>query len=146
VSETGRHVGTIVHDLLRRIAEEGLSRWPPATLDRLAPFADRELRRLGVSGAELRAAVERVLSALKNVLASDRGRWILHPHHQAKCESALGGLLDGHLENARMDRTFVDEEGVRWVIDYKTSTHEGSGREKFLKEERDRYRLQLESS
>jgi ATP-dependent exoDNAse (exonuclease V) beta subunit len=145
VSETGRHVGTIVHDLLRRIADEGLSYWTAAKIDRLVPFADRELRRLGVSAAERPAAVERVLAALKNVLASDRGRWILHPHRHARCESALGGLVDGRLESARMDRTFVDEEGVRWVIDYKTSTHEGSGRERFLKDEEDRYRLQLET-
>ncbi|MDA8365171.1 MAG: hypothetical protein M0Z84_15490, partial [Gammaproteobacteria bacterium] len=31
-----------------------------------------------------------------------------------------------------------------WIIDYKTSMHEGSGSEEFLDRERERYRGQLE--
>jgi ATP-dependent exoDNAse (exonuclease V) beta subunit len=43
-----------------------------------------------------------------------------------------------------IDRTFVDEQGVRWIIDYKTSTHEGGDVTAFLNRERERYRGQLE--
>ena len=39
------------------------------------------------------------------------------------------------------DRSFVDEDGVRWVIDYKTSQHAGVPRQ--LDREVDRYRPQL---
>jgi ATP-dependent exoDNAse (exonuclease V) beta subunit len=42
------------------------------------------------------------------------------------------------------DRSFVDEQGVRWVIDYKTSQHLGSGIEQFLDREVERYRPQLQ--
>ena len=42
-----------------------------------------------------------------------------------------------------IDRTFVDAQGVRWVVDFKTSTHEGGGVEAFLDEEVNRYRAQL---
>jgi hypothetical protein len=38
----------------------------------------------------------------------------------------------------------VDDNGVRWIIDYKTSTHEGGGRDAFLDNERGRYHDQLE--
>ena len=31
-----------------------------------------------------------------------------------------------------IDRTFIDEAGVRWIIDYKTSDHEGSDLENFF--------------
>jgi ATP-dependent exoDNAse (exonuclease V) beta subunit len=44
----------------------------------------------------------------------------------------------------RIDRTFTDEEGVRWIIDYKSSTHEGAGLERFLDSEQQRYRAQLD--
>jgi ATP-dependent helicase/nuclease subunit A len=43
-----------------------------------------------------------------------------------------------------IDRTFVDEDGVRWIIDYKTGSHEGGGLETFLDDEKERYREQLE--
>jgi hypothetical protein len=43
-----------------------------------------------------------------------------------------------------VDRTFVDDAGVRWIVDYKTSAHEGAGLDAFLDNERERYRPQLE--
>ena len=43
-----------------------------------------------------------------------------------------------------IDRTFVDEAGVRWIIDYKTSDHEGGDLENFLEAEKERYQEQLE--
>jgi ATP-dependent helicase/nuclease subunit A len=44
----------------------------------------------------------------------------------------------------KIDRTFVDATGTRWVIDYKTSSHEGADTEAFLRRELERYRTQLE--
>jgi len=43
-----------------------------------------------------------------------------------------------------IDRSFVDAEGVRWIIDYKTGTHTGGGVEEFLDREQVRYAPQLE--
>jgi hypothetical protein len=48
------------------------------------------------------------------------------------------------LVSGRLDRTFIDRRGVRWIVDYKTSTHEGGGLEDFLSNECERYRPQLE--
>ena len=44
----------------------------------------------------------------------------------------------------RIDRTFVDAAGVRWIVDWKTSTHQGGDAEDFLDAELERYRGQLE--
>jgi ATP-dependent exoDNAse (exonuclease V) beta subunit len=52
--------------------------------------------------------------------------------------------LQGEVVRAVFDRSFVDEHGIRWVIDYKTSRHSGGGREEFLDREVLRYRPQLE--
>src|SRR5262249_31334838 len=43
-----------------------------------------------------------------------------------------------------VDRIFRTAEGARWIVDYKTSHHEGADREAFLDSERERYREQLE--
>ncbi len=56
----------------------------------------------------------------------------------------ITGLIGGQLYETVIDRTFVDEAGVRWIIDYKTGSHEGGGLEKFLDTEKERYQDQLE--
>jgi hypothetical protein len=48
------------------------------------------------------------------------------------------------LVSGRLDRTFIDRLGTRWIVDYKTSTHEGGELENFLNNECDRHRPQLE--
>ena len=39
----------------------------------------------------------------------------------------------------------MDESGTRWIIDYKTGSHEGSARDTFLRNEKERYQPQLET-
>jgi len=86
-----------------------------------------------------------VADSLLRTLADERGRWLLGGDHlAAKCEFPITGLADGELVNGRLDRTFVDRRGTRWIVDYKTSAHEGAGLEGFLDNECERYRPQLE--
>jgi hypothetical protein len=47
------------------------------------------------------------------------------------------------LEHVRLDRTFV-AEGKRWIVDFKTSEHEGGSLQDFLDSEVARYAPQLE--
>jgi hypothetical protein len=42
-----------------------------------------------------------------------------------------------------VDRTFVDAAGTRWIIDFKTGSHEGGAVDEFLDREIERYRVQL---
>lgn len=138
---TGRSVGTVLHGLLERVGREGLLAWPPQRLTKLAPEVERRLRRLGVGGSDLAGAAARVLGGLEACLAGDRGRWVLSAREEAACELALVGPQ----VNGVVDRTFV-EEGVRWVIDYKTSEpRSGQTLPAFLAGERDSYREQLAS-
>jgi ATP-dependent helicase/nuclease subunit A len=44
-----------------------------------------------------------------------------------------------------IDRTFIDEKGVRWIIDYKTGSHTGGGIDEFLDREQERYSQQLQA-
>jgi len=46
--------------------------------------------------------------------------------------------------SVKIDRTFVDENNVHWIIDYKTGTHTGGSVEAFLDRKRLRYQGQLE--
>ena len=51
-------------------------------------------------------------------------------------------MVENKLTNAILDRTFIDKEGVHWIIDYKTSRHEGSNLDAFLDHEQERYQEQ----
>ena len=53
-------------------------------------------------------------------------------------------MIEGAIVHVAVDRTFVDEQGTRWIVDYKTGTHEGGSTEAFLDREQERYRAQLE--
>ena len=90
-------------------------------------------------------AVERVADALRRTLADERGRWLLDASHRdSASELALTGRFGAEIVSVVIDRTFVDDRGVRWIVDYKTSRHEGAGLDEFLDREQDRYRPQLE--
>jgi hypothetical protein len=98
-----------------------------------------------VPESDLVDAVADVLEALTRTVEDGRGRWILSPEHdQAGSELALTGMADGRLTNVVIDRSFIDEHGTRWVIDFKTSPHEGGRLEDFIGRELERYRGQLQ--
>ncbi|HEY0684882.1 MAG TPA: UvrD-helicase domain-containing protein [Steroidobacter sp.] len=140
-SQTARHIGTLVHRELDRLVRAGR---PEASPNRARLCA--ELAELGVPPDRCEAAAERVVAAMAQTLADERGRWLLGLSSQlseAESELALSGVFQGEIVSGVIDRTFVDEHGVRWIVDFKTGTHEGGGLEQFLAEEVQRYREQL---
>ena len=145
VGETARHVGTVVHAALQEYAQR------PELPERAAIGAARahflrQLARHGVPERELEGATARVVEALVRSCEDERGRWILSSaHREAASELALTGIAGGRLQNVIIDRSFIDERGTRWVIDYKTSSHAGGDTEAFLHAELERYRAQLSS-
>ncbi len=144
-SEAARHIGTVVHRYLLRIARDGVARWDAARLRGLHDTFLRQLARRGVAQHECEAAARRVAQALANTLADARGRWLLDGGHaDARSEFAVSGMLGGRFVNLALDRTFVDENGTRWIVDYKTGVHTGAGLDAFLDREQERYRPQLE--
>jgi ATP-dependent exoDNAse (exonuclease V) beta subunit len=139
---TAKHIGTVAHRLLQDLALDGGSRsWGPA----LAGFARGQLRALGVAADELDAATAEIASAVEATLHSQRGRW-LFATDQAEVETELCLAVVEHGEPARViiDRTFVDAQGRRWIVDFKTGSHRGGAREAYLDSELTRYRPQLE--
>jgi ATP-dependent exoDNAse (exonuclease V) beta subunit len=85
------------------------------------------------------------MRALQNTLESPRGRWILQEHGDARSEWPLGGKIGEEIVSGTIDRMFRDKEGRLWIIDFKTSDHEGAGLKSFLEREQRRYRGQLEN-
>jgi len=109
----------------------------------IAPHIERELAAAGISGDGLVAAGRRVVHALTSALSDPRARWLLGPHSDAGNELRFSMQTRSGIKRIVLDRTFV-ENGARWIIDYKTGTHQGADVEGFLDRERLRYGGQLE--
>jgi hypothetical protein len=138
--EPVRLAGIVVHGWLQRIAEDGLAGWDAKRVDALRGRLLADLERRGVAPAELERAAGLVISALKNTIADERGRWLLGAHPAARNEYRVRSRE----RSLRIDRYFEDPEGRKWVVDYKTSAHEGAGVQAFLDEQRERYAGQLD--
>jgi ATP-dependent exoDNAse (exonuclease V) beta subunit len=140
--ETARRVGSLVHAELQTL---DLGASDEAAIRAREPQFARWLALQGVPAARLKEAGNRVVAALLAVHADPRGRWIMHKgYRDVMRERALSGKYQGEIVRVVFDRSFVDEKGVRWVIDYKTSEHEGGGLDQFLDREVERYRAQLQ--
>ena len=144
VGETARHIGSVVHRWLQRIAEDEMRGWDRARLENMRKAFRDELRMHGIPESEIDAATTHVVSALANSLEDPRGRWLLGPQKDAKNEFRITALIEGERRNLLIDRTFIDSEGKRHIVDGKTSRQEGADAEGFLDQERERYRQQLE--
>ena len=88
-------------------------------------------------------ALKQAIKGISNTLKDPIGRWILSNHDQAETEYPLTFLSENHFTRNIIDRTFV-EDGIRWIIDYKTSRHDGDSLKTFLDSEVNRYKPQLD--
>jgi ATP-dependent exoDNAse (exonuclease V) beta subunit len=144
VGEAARHVGSVVHRWLQRIADDGLAGWDAKRVRALRKAFENELVACGLPANAVTEGAARVAAILERTLADERGRQLLGPHKDAQSELRLTGVGKAGIVNVIVDRTFVDADGTRWIVDYKTGTHEGADVEAFLDREQERYRKQLE--
>jgi ATP-dependent exoDNAse (exonuclease V) beta subunit len=145
VSEMARHAGQVVHRWLQQIAQDEMVGWNIARIKMMRGQFKQNLFANGMSGnrKETEDAVTRIIQALINAISDNRGQWILGPQLLAQNELKISGSIGNVSMNWRIDRTFCDSNGIRWIIDYKTSSHEGSDSEGFLDREQIRYQHQL---
>lgn len=118
-----RHIGIIVHEILQNLTENN-------NLNLSETYLKQRL--LQQSGAE--EGFEIIQTCLENIQQDTKAAWILKQHQEAKSEYALTTVIDNQINHIIIDRTFIDENNIRWIIDYKIT--ENTSPEK--------YRTQLE--
>ena len=139
-----RHLGTVIHRYFYKIAEEGLDSWNRQRVMKEKDRIESMLLQLGLNKTESEEMAVKGVDLLCKVLEDEKGRWVLTNHQEASAEMPLTGVINRKIINGVIDRTFVDEKGIRWIIDYKTSYHEGGSLKNFLNDEKERYKDQLE--
>jgi ATP-dependent helicase/nuclease subunit A len=139
-----RRTGIVLHRLLERAGIIGSENLDAEQRRRLIGRIPALLKAMGTRDGELHPIAEIIGEAFERTLDSETGRWLLsHRHRDGACELPISGVLDGRLINAIVDRTFIDADGIRWIIDYKSGYRAGSDLEAFFAQERERYRDQL---
>lgn len=141
-SEEAAVVGTVFHAEIHRYLGESMS------FDELLRDAGPRrslVEHAGLPRARHAKVLSRIEQALHRMRASEMALHFLDRSHlESASELALTARLEGRWVRVKLDRTWV-EEGTRWIVDWKTSLHEGSGLDHFLSEELRRYGAQLQS-
>lgn len=160
-NSTASLVGTCVHEILERIAKDGLQQWR-SQINKVndsvnSPWYFR-LIQLGVAQEDIEQALALVNKAVETVLNSDNASWLFDANHQhARNEWALSSVgFNGSLHNNTdaisatkvmryiIDRSFIDADNQRWIIDYKvTAPDDNTSVEDFIEQQKQRYQAQL---
>ncbi|MBI3771506.1 MAG: UvrD-helicase domain-containing protein [Gammaproteobacteria bacterium] len=144
--ELARSIGIVLHRLLQRVASDGgAEHWDELRVANMEQYCAHLLKQMAIPERNLADTGSIVLNGLRKALRDERGRWLLSSQHQEMGnELAISGLWRDRVVNIIIDRTFVDRDGVRWIVDYKTGSHQGGDVEEFLDQEMLRYRAQLD--
>lgn len=138
-NQNQKHIGTVVHQILQNLSLFGLSWWQKQNKSTQQNYIRKHLLLLAVTANHLTDLMLSVETAITNTLNDEKGRWILQNHTDSESEFRL----TMNEKNFIIDRTFVDETGIRWIIDYKTSHYVDSSLDNFLSREQKKYESQL---
>ena len=132
-----------MHDCLQYSAEKVLS------LEINAKLRQRwraELVNLRVPVKALEYAVQRLVVAIENIQAHSEAHFLFRDYPESHNEFTLSAIEDGSVNKYRLDRTFVDDDGLRWIVDYKSTAHDNNDDVvEFVAEQvRSRHKQQLE--
>ena len=142
--EPARRAGEVLHAELQGIGASGWEAWRKRPVDdsRRRNW-ERQLREHGLLDDELARALNVLVKGVEQARENPKAAWIFSPEHQdIHCEWALSGELNGKIVNGIIDRSFI-ADGKRWVVDFKSSSHEGGDLKKFLDQEQARYHNQM---
>jgi len=142
-TEQARIKGIVIHQVLEVMGRFG-SLPTAEKINSMASLVKVRLQQQGIGHLELEALLNQSIAIIQNMLNSQKGRWILNSQHQKiKNEWSLTQRITKEskvqFENYYIDRSFIDENNIRWIIDYKTGDHQGSDLKQFLKNEKLRY-------
>lgn len=136
-------VGTVIHQLMQVVGQLGIDRFSLLGGENQQAIISKLLFEIAVPSDQLDELSQRVSEVISNCLEDDRGRWVLSNNHSNSAfEHPISGLVEGQIIRCRLDRTFI-ENGIRWIIDYKSSNYEGTEPTQFLAVEKQRHQAQL---
>ena len=137
-------LGNTLHQTLEGIARTGAANWTRLPPQRQLAVVTQLLRQQGLADAEIEAAALTIAAAAAGMLADERGAWLLDAAHTEAVSE--WELLTAGGKRFVIDRSFVDGDGVRWIVDYKSALPQsGETPDAFARREAEMYRPQLQN-
>lgn len=137
-------IGTLIHQILQQLSIQGINWWNVMKNQQKKSYIERHLKQAGLASKNLATAYSQIHQAITNTLNDERGQWILANYASSAAELPLTTVIDGNIHSLIIDRTFVDDNDVRWIIDYKNTHFPGDDLPGFLAQEEKNHREQLE--
>ena len=126
--------GTVMHAYLHDLSFQ--QTWNEEKLS-------HELIKNGLPKRFLQQSIQDIQTQINKIQQDSQAKWILSPEHKdAHSEYSLSEVTTKGIRKHILDRTFVDN-GVRWIIDYKTSSPTGTSVEAFVEAELEHHGPQL---
>lgn len=136
--------GIVLHKVLELIGQSGLAAWSVDRIKGKAKAIAAMLSREGYPSRDIVAGVDRVIWLACNTIQSDAGQWILKSRDSGGQEVEVSAYRNGRWINRILDTSF-EEEGVYWIIDWKSSEPaEGQDVDQFIAMEVERYEAKME--
>lgn len=148
-----RATGTLVHLFMDAVVHQGTAFWQKQIKkypQRWEQFCRARLSTGMVPQASLDSVIGNTLECLQSALDDEKNHWIFA---QKTADDALSGSelelgvrdTSGELvKNLRTDRSLMDGEGNRWVIDYKVAAQrKGESEQDFIQRQSETYHAQL---
>ena len=137
-----REMGDIIHHCLLMLADKTLDGANDGQLSSLANTWRQVLEPLT---EDPDTAIAEITRQLRSCIANEKFQWLISDsHQQVASEISLSDYGSGFRKESIIDRTFVDENDVRWIIDYKTSQLPKAAKENaFRQEQAEKYAPQL---
>ena len=144
-SQTAQATGIVLHNFLEHFSHQVLT----VNIDeRLQASWRAELQAMQLDAKQISTSIKRLSFAVKNIQQDPKGNWIFADqlHQEVRNEYAITTLDDGQINQHRIDRTFIDNENIRWIIDYKSTAHFDDDVEVFVDQQLEErgYKKQLE--
>ena len=141
-TEVATAVGLVLHSLFEFHAQDILNL--PIS-DALKQNWKKQLQGLRVPAERLDEAVQRLIQAVENVQDDEQAGFIFSDYPDAVNEMSVSAFENGQVKPYRLDRTFTDHDGTRWIIDYKSTLSRHPDSAAFARQQVDeRHRSQLE--
>jgi len=87
----------------------------------------------------------KLTKAVANIQADPEAHFLFADYPIADNEYAVSAFEDGSVNKYRIDRSFIDAQGVRWIVDYKSTDTNTADVDAFVDEQvQTRHRAQLE--
>jgi ATP-dependent exoDNAse (exonuclease V) beta subunit len=139
-------IGTVTHWILDILVERGVDFWLQMDNQSQSDWLDSLCHYHNLPAALCPQACEHIATAVNNTVSDSKGLWLLSSlHQQSLTESEVLTSIGGIVKKKTIDRSFIDEEGDLWIVDYKTAlplVNESRG--DFITRQVDSYQRQLQ--